>query len=68
MFWCVLTPNSASSALSACGDTPPLNFAIIAVAGLPGISRGSTKFRVSATHRVSRKNPRRRSANLMLSS
>ena len=62
------TPNCASSALSACGLTPPLNLPIMARAGLPGISRGSTKFSVSATHKVSKKKPRRRSTNLMPSS
>src|SRR5580704_14398710 len=36
----------------------------MASAGLPGISRGSRKLRVSATHSVRTKKPRRRSAYL----
>ena len=51
--------------MSACGLTAPLNLPIMAMAGLPGISRGSTKLSVSAAHKVSTKKPRRRSTNLM---
>src|SRR5271170_6491883 len=67
-FWWVLSPNCASSALSACGLITPLWLAIAARAGFPGIMRGSRKLSVRATHRVSRKKPRRRSTNLMPSS
>src|SRR5215813_12623485 len=63
--WCELTPNCASSALSASGETPPLNLAIIDTAGFPGIMRGNRKLSVRATHSVSAKKARRRSANLM---
>ena len=42
------------------------NFAIMASAGFPGISRGSRKLRVIATHSVRMKKPRRRSAYLKL--
>src|SRR6266487_364301 len=66
--WWVLTPNASSSAFSACGDTGPRNLPIIASAGLPGMSRGRKKLRVSAAHMVSAKKPRRRSRNLMSSS
>src|SRR5271157_1853849 len=38
----------------------------MASAGFPGISRGSRKLRVSATHSVRTKKPRRRSAYLKL--
>src|ERR1700683_3583367 len=62
----VLTPNRISSAFSDCGVSSPWNLSIMASAGLPGISRSSRKFRVSATHSVSTKKPRRRSANLKL--
>src|SRR5580658_11257762 len=58
----VSTPNRISSAFSDCGVSSPWNLPIMASAGLPGISRGSRKLRVSATHSVSTKKPRRRSA------
>src|SRR3954454_3872559 len=62
--WCVLTPNATSSALSAVGCTCPLNRAIIASAGLPGMSRGRKKLIVRATQSVTAKKPRLRSRNL----
>src|SRR5487761_1169178 len=62
----VLTPNRMSRALIVPGPTCPWNFDSIASAGLPGISRGSRKLRVSAAHSVNTKKPRRRSANLKL--
>src|ERR1700686_1132253 len=64
--WFVLTPNRMSRALIVPGPTCPWNLDSIASAGLPGISRGSRKLRVSAAHSVNTKKPRRRSANLKL--
>src|SRR6516225_2488523 len=61
-FSCVLTPNRTSSAFCAFGLSSPWNFDSMASAGLPGISRGSRKFSVSAIHSVRTKKPRRRSA------
>ena len=61
----MLTPNRISRAFSDCGVSCPWNFASMASAGFPGISRGSRKLRVSAAHSVKTKKPRRRSANLI---
>src|ERR1043165_2173526 len=61
----MLTPKATSKAFSADGLIRPWNLAIIATAGLPGISRGMKKLTVRAAHRVSNKNPHRRSRNLM---
>ena len=58
-------PNATSSAFSASGFTRPLKRDIIASAGLPGISRGMKKFRVSAAQRVTKKKPSRRSTYLI---
>src|SRR6516225_644259 len=49
--------------MSDCPVSRPWNFAIIAIAGFPGIIRGRKKFSVTAAQRVSRKNPARRSTN-----
>src|SRR5208282_5850367 len=62
----VLTPKRISRAFSAFGLNSPWNFDIMASAGFPGISRGSRKLRVSATHSVRTKKPSRRSAYLKL--
>ena len=55
----MFTPKSVSSETSACPVRRPWNFATIARAGLPGISRGRKKFSVTAAQSVSRKNPAR---------
>src|SRR5262249_12724604 len=62
----VLIPNRTSSAFIVFGLICPWNLASMACAGLPGISRGSRKLRVSAIHSVRTKKPRRRSAYLKL--
>src|SRR6476620_4161255 len=49
----------------ASGLMRPLYLAIIAMAALPGMRRGLTKFSVTAAHRVARKNPSLRTTNLI---
>ena len=61
----LLTPKATSNAFSADGLIRPWNLAIIATAGLPGMRRGMKKLTVSAAHRVSNRNPHRRSRNLI---
>ena len=65
--WWVLTPKSDLQRVQRLRVDVAVERAIIARAGLPGISRGMRKLIVSAAQSVRTKNPRRRNTNLIRS-